>query len=125
MIAVETINLRIVDTAVDPESKEPVVCYREAPDKSAPLYRVWLYLEGSDVPFVRDITYVLHPTFRDRERRVSRSLNNPNCRLEIWTWGLFEVKGIVNLSDGRRIKLRHELTYDRQFSSARLQKLAR
>lgn len=61
--------------------------------------------------------YKLHPTFKQPERTVRRTLNNPNCKLKIWTWGLFLVKVTVTTKDRFKHRFSHTLTYDREFDN--------
>ena len=63
------------------------------------------------------MTYVLHPTFKEPTRQVYRSAENPRCKLEIWTWGLFGVQAIVSDRDGDMITLSHYLQYNKEFSA--------
>ena len=67
----QDINLRVFDTAVDPTAEEKIVYYRPGADR--PLYRVWIYVDGPDLPFVDSVTYRLHPTFKEPERTVPRT----------------------------------------------------
>ena len=76
-------------------------------------YKVWLYIEGPDLPFVDKVTYILHKTFRNPYREITRTPANPNCALEIWTWGLFTVKVIVVDKKGETTIINHRLSYDK------------
>jgi transcription initiation factor IIF auxiliary subunit len=114
MIATQ-LNLSVVDTPFDPDSEEKVVLYRIVEGKW--LYKVWLYLEGADLVFVGQVKYILHPTFKRREQVVHRTYDNPNCRLLIYTWGIFEVRAIVR-AGGESYELRRRLQYDQRFSEA-------
>jgi hypothetical protein len=114
----EELNVRVFDTALDPAATEKVIYYRPSSSPTdPPLYRVWLYLDGPDLPFVDKVTYRLHPTFTPRDRVVNRTISNPNCRLEVLTWGIFEVLAIVEAKD-RQFEIKHQLSYDRQFQDA-------
>lgn len=76
------------------------------------LYRVFLYLDGPDLPFVDRVLYTLHETFEPRVREVRRTIDNGSCRLEIWTWGTFEASAEVFCKDGRHGRLSHALRWD-------------
>ena len=80
---------------------------------------MWLYLRGCDLPYVRGVTYRLHPTFPQPERFVARTPANPNCSLELWTWGVFEVEAIVDTKDGEQLSLTRSMSYDRELRTAR------
>ena len=83
-----SIDLVIKSTAVDPQSgKEKNVYYYKRGNTT--FYKVWIYLEGNDLPYVDYVTYFLHPTFPDPERRIDRTSANQNCTLITWTWGTF------------------------------------
>lgn len=81
---------------------------------SRPLYKVWIYLQGKDLPYVQRVTYRLHETFEDPVRVVERSPSNPNCELVIWTWGLFEVGVAIEDKSERIYETVHRLGYDEE-----------
>lgn len=109
--------LRITDTAVAQGTTERVIRYRRSSSKD--LYRVVIFLEGLELPYVKRVTYLLHPTFTPRERVVDRTASNPNCQMEIYTWGVFEVEAKVDMKDGRQTTLSHYLTYDQELNAPR------
>lgn len=83
--------------------------------KGRKYYKVWIYLEGNDLPYVENVTYTLHETFKNPVRTVPRSPSNPNCTLVIWTWGVFLVKATIVDKQGFTYLVNHQLTYDKQF----------
>jgi len=103
-------DLKVVDTLFDPSSSEKVIVFRERGTKR--LYKVWLYLEGLDLPYVERVEYILHSSFRNRVRKVSRRYSNQNCAHPLWTWGLFDVQVRVFMKNGEKKKRRHNLRYD-------------
>lgn len=113
-VASNRLELSLKDSPFDPDHPSPVVLVRKtSPDR--PLYRVFLYLEGPDLPFVKSVTYHLHETFAASIRRVDRSPSNPHCKLEIWTWGLFLLRATVHDKSGNRLNIEKQLDYDRTF----------
>lgn len=79
------------------------------------LYKVWLYIEGRDLPYVETVTYRLHPDWwSPAERTVRRELTNQNCQLIIWTPGFFPVGAIISDKLGRAYETTHELTYGKE-----------
>ncbi len=76
------------------------------------LYKVWLYLDGPDLPFVKSVTYKLHPTFPNPVKNVMCSPENPKAAIHIWTWGVFTVEVTIEDIRGRIMKTSHYLTYD-------------
>jgi hypothetical protein len=108
-------EIDVVDTVFDPnasaDSPRKVYVRRSTP---RPLYKVWLYLSGYELPIVQSVTYILHPTFPDPIREVTRTLSNPNCQLVIWTWGLFEIIATIKDKSDRIEKVQHRLGYDKE-----------
>jgi transcription initiation factor IIF auxiliary subunit len=109
------LSVKVKDTVFDPNLS------RSAPKKvhvrregSTTYYKVWLYLDGEDVPLVDNVTYILHETFRNSERKVKLTPSNPNCQLVIWTWGIFTVKAKIWDKSGTIVEVKHRLTYDQE-----------
>lgn len=111
-------EIRIRDSLCDPDAPgESKIFYRRAGTRT--LYRVFIYLEGPELPFVESVTYTLHPTFDEPVRTVRRTPQNPLCKLEIWTWGLFEVLGVVADRRGSRYTLKHQLQYGKEIDRSK------
>lgn len=119
----ERLDLRIIDTVFNPDiygvEEFPVIpadktlnVHINSSGKS-PLYKVWLFLSGNDLPYVENTTYELHKTFKNPFRRIERNLNNLDCRLTIWTWGIFEIKATILHKSGRTYSISHYLNYGR------------
>ena len=111
------LNIEVRDSIFDPNLRpeDPRRVYvREQNGQS--LYKVWVYLSGYDLPYVKSTTYILHSTFSDPVRRVRRTLANPNCQLVLWTWGLFEIRVKVEDKANRLYELVHMLNYDKELS---------
>jgi transcription initiation factor IIF auxiliary subunit len=105
-------SITVRDTVFDPKCDDRVVYFREIEGRK--LYKVWIYLEGAELPYINSATYVLHPTFPQPVRRVPRSVSNPNCELVIWTWGVFGLNVTVEDKVGRTYQLQHYMSYDQQ-----------
>ncbi len=112
----EQLAVDVKDSAFDPDATGHTILVR---NKSAdqPLYRVFLYLDGPDLPFVDSVQYELHPTFTNPTRTVSRTPANPRCKLEIWTWGLFQVTATIRDRKGRTHVRYRDLQYDKEFQA--------
>jgi hypothetical protein len=109
-------NVFVRDSVFNPNlspSAPRKVHVREGKD-GRPLYKVWLYLEGNDLPFVRGVVYRLHESFSDPVRLVPRSPSNPNCQLVIWTWGVFVVGAEIQDKKGYVYEVSHTLSYAEQ-----------
>ena len=108
-------NIAVRDTVFNPnvsQGLERKVHVRERDGKY--LYKVWIYLEGVELPYVQSVTYWLHHTFANPAQKVVRSVSNPNCQLIIWTWGLFTVRAEIEDKRGNIYEVSHELSYDKQ-----------
>src|SRR5258708_21182131 len=110
-----SLNIEVKDTVFDPDqAKTGPQSVHVRMQEGKPLYKVWLYLSGLDLPYVQSVTYTLHSTFRNPIRKVKRGLSNQNCELVIWTWSLFEVKAIIEDKSNRRYEINHYLSYDKE-----------
>lgn len=109
------LNVTVRDSVFEPGGAATPILVDESL-KDHPRYKVWLYLEGPDLPYVKRVTYILHPTFPDPERVVNRTAANPNCALPIWTWGIFRILAQVEDKRGRTVHVQHDLTYADQLT---------
>src|SRR5262249_46384322 len=119
---VEQLNVKIIDTVLDPDRygiepggdkiKEmvPEVRYHSSGDLY--LYKVWIFLAGEDLPRVKSVTYQLHETFPEPVRTVQRTPSNQDCRLVLWTWGVFQINATIMDQAGRSYILSHYMVYD-------------
>lgn len=108
-----TFDVDIYDQPFDPDSNDKIVYYFQRGEQY--LYKVFIYLIGRDLPFVKRVTYKLHPTFPNPERVVLRTDVNRNCKLVTWAWGKFELNAIVEDSKGNKYPISRYLQYDRYF----------
>ncbi len=92
--------------------------YRTRSNKT--YYKVWIYLEGKDLPFVRRVRYKLHKTFRNRIKLIERTSTNLNCSLIIWTWGIFMINVEIEDMSGNIIRVDHYLTYGEQLKQGKI-----
>lgn len=107
-------DINICDSVLEPDTYSKDILYKQSGNKK--LYRVWLYLDGKDLPYVENVTYILHSSFPNPQRIVRRTPSNHNCSLVIWTWGLFNVKGFTLFKDGSKNEFSHQLTYSNSFN---------
>jgi len=106
------LDIRVRDTVFEPDSSSKKVYYKKTENKA--LYKVWLFLDGDDLPYVMNVTYKLHETFPNPVQTVRRALSNPNCQLVIWTWGLFRVKVLIEEKSGVIREFDYALQYDKE-----------
>jgi transcription initiation factor IIF auxiliary subunit len=118
MIATE-LKVQVKDTVFDPNlarSNTNKIHVRRGKAET-PFYKVWLYLEGADLPLVDRVTYTLHESFRNPNRTVRRTPASPNCQLVIWTWGIFTVKATIADKRGNTYEVSHRLEYENELPS--------
>ncbi len=109
------LKVEVKDTVFDPDlSRSVPQRVRVRRSGTTTLYKVWLYLDGRDLPYVESVTYTLHETFRNPNRTVRRKPSNPNCQLVIWTWGVFTIRATIRDKVGRTYSLVRKLTYDKE-----------
>lgn len=103
------------DSVFDPNQRlsEAKVHVREKDGKQ--YCQVWIYLEGSDLPFVDQVTYVLHEDIKPSVQTVERTPSNANCALAIWTPGPFLAKARILDKKGVSYQVDHSLIYQNQF----------
>ena len=113
------LDVEIVDTPFDPDAQERVVQVRTTTDGQQ-LYRVFIYLTGRDLPFVRSVTYQLPSAIADPPvRTVVRSPAARDCRIDLWVRGSFEIRAVVeDLKDGTH-ELEHLLQFGQYFDEKR------
>ena len=111
-------NKRVIvkDSLFSPLSNDRKIYYVSNQDKGR-LYKVWIYLDGDGLSFVDHVIYKLHPSFKDPEKKVVRSISNPRCVLTIWTWGLFNIEVKIKFQTGETLKTNHYTTYDSDLNS--------
>lgn len=110
-------NVAVNDSVKNPYTTEtPKYKKEESNSKDLTYYKVWVYLDGPDLAFIKRVKYTLHHTFRNRERIVERSPSNPKCALAIWTWGVFTIKAEIEDIGGRVFEVEHYLTYGEEIA---------
>jgi len=115
MVRAQTYRIGVKDSIFDPyarKSKERTAYYRPLANRDdLTYYKVWIYLDGDDLPFVKSVKYILHDSFRNRVRIVESESSNPRCAAKIWTWGIFTVDVEIEDLDSRIIRMSHHLSY--------------
>lgn len=124
MYSSKPLNLNIQDSLLDPsgsgaDSKLSIARTRDIGGRT--YYKTWIYATGVDLPYVDYIEYTLHPTFTPQVHRVARTPSNADCRLMIWTWGLFDVTALVVDKQGNQYRLVHPMDYDKMFGKVTFQ----
>lgn len=123
------LNIEVKDSCFDPDlprtpSTKVYVRKRKRPltDSSTTeygrtYYKVWLYLEGRDLPYIESVTYTLHQSYENPIQTVRRTPSNPHCKLAIWAWGIFELKATLLDKKGFSYLVTRELTYHTELPS--------
>jgi len=70
-------------------------------------WSVWVEAPPRELDTIKAVIYVLHPTFRNRKRRVEDRATK--FRLDSSGWGGFTIRIQIELKDGSRQRLTHEL----------------
>jgi len=112
------LDIEVRDTVFDPDVPRANARVHFYKEDGKTIFKVHLYLQGYDLPYIESVTYTLHETFLRPNRTVRRTPSNPNCKLMIWTWGLFVVKATIVDIKGFNYSLEHALTYDRELPPA-------
>jgi transcription initiation factor IIF auxiliary subunit len=115
---VRKLDLRVKDTVFEPGSATDTKIAYYRSEGETTWYKVWILLEGVDLPYVASVTYRLHSTFPDPNRTVRRTVANPNCQLMIWTWGLFKIRAMVEDKNGRIHELVYDMKYDQELAQS-------
>jgi hypothetical protein len=110
------LELALKSSLFDPDRRTQRVEHRAGSEP--PRYRVFVYLDGPALPWVSEVTYRLHPTFKKPEIRVQRTPANPRCKAEIWTWGTFEATALVTDKRGGSFEISAWLDWDRDLPAA-------
>lgn len=78
------------------DHKDDTVKYLEREGK----YLYWhrIYAKEGDIDKIKEVTYILHPTFPKPVRRAWD--RKSNFELIIWAWGEFDIKIIITTEDG-------------------------
>ena len=112
-----TLKLELKDSVFDPDqprSSSSNIYFHVGKKDRKTYYKVWLYLEGIDLPYIESVTYTLHESFREPNQTVRRTSSNRNCKFVIWTWGLFTVRAMIVDKKGFTYQVTHELRYDKE-----------
>ena len=88
--------------------------FRKFNASGAEHFAIRLYVEG-DVDALESVTYELHPTFPNRVRHVRDPQGG--FKLDIWTWGEFDVDVTFHRQDGESESTVYPLEYGSELPS--------
>ena len=71
-------------------------------------WAVWVEGSATELGAIESVTYTLHPTFYNPVRNVTD--RRSKFRLEAGGWGTFTIYARINMKDGKRSDLKHELS---------------
>jgi transcription initiation factor IIF auxiliary subunit len=88
------------------------IIYRAFQEGGRAHYNVRIWLDGSaqELDQVREVEYLLHPTFRVRRRHSSN--RQAQFSISIWTWGMFLIHTTIHYQDGRVEEIAYYLSYE-------------
>ncbi len=105
-------NIELRDSAFTRTSNgKRIIQAKKNPGKKT-TYKVDVEITGNDLPFVKQVTYKLHPTFRNNIKTVVRTLSNPNCTISFFAWGIFNIEATVEFLDGKKYRTSHFLRFN-------------
>ena len=110
------LHIEVKDSVFDPNQPPGTKQVYVRTEQNQYFYKVWLFLDGRDLPYVQSVTYTLHPTFSQPVRTVRRTPENPNCQLVLWTWSVFAVNTTIEDKQGGLYEVVHALSYDKQLA---------
>ena len=113
-------NIGVIDSSGEMDADSNLVVYYDRQASShRVLYHVTIRLKGRDLPYVASASYHLPSLFRERICRVDRASSNPDCRLTIWTSGMFSVLVVITLKSAKRIAVDYRLRYGEAMQAQR------
>lgn len=78
-------------------------------------YRVFLFIDGYDLPYVESVTYTFDDSFPEPTQTVRRTPQNTNCQIAIWTWQRqFTLSATIVDKKGNTYQVMHEMTYAKE-----------
>jgi len=114
-------NLFITDTAINIDSSGGNYILAKKSTGKKTIYRVKVELEGNDLPFVKEVKYILHKTFKNNQKLIERTLSNPNCRLVFYAWGTFTIIAKIETLKGDVYQITHPLQFGKEIQSGNFQ----
>ena len=111
------LNIFVKDTVVENVNGEESIIAKKSTNKT--MFKVTLVLGGNDLPFIKEVTYTLHKTFKNRIKRIERSISNPDCRLVFYAWGTFTVIAKVETLKGGSFQISHPLQFGTEVQSGK------
>ena len=103
------LNVFAKDTVVEKDNGKEFIIAKKSTNKT--LFKVTLTLGGNDLPFVKEVTYTLHQTFKNRAKKIERSISNPDCKLVFYAWGTFTVIVKLKTLKGDSFQFSHPLQF--------------
>jgi transcription initiation factor IIF auxiliary subunit len=88
------------------------VVYRTFQEGGRAHYNLRIWLDGTpeELDQVREVEYLLHPTFRLRKRHSSN--RQDQFSISIWTWGMFLIQTTIHFHNGQVEEKPYYLSYE-------------
>jgi transcription initiation factor IIF auxiliary subunit len=90
------LSIEFINEVVD--KKDNKVKFYKRGDKYLYWHRIYAHGTEEELNKIKEITYILHPTFQNPVRKTSDKSNN--FELITWAWGEFTMKIIITTKDG-------------------------
>lgn len=117
------LNIEVKDSLFDPDLPKSLASVvnvhslrtgTATPAQGKKYYKVWLYLEGHDLPYLDRVTYTLHRSYTPPTLTLRRTPSNLRCKVAILASGVFKVKATLWDKRGFSRLVTHELSYTQE-----------
>ncbi|MDD4651254.1 MAG: transglutaminase domain-containing protein [Methanothrix sp.] len=106
-------NIQIITEAVDPVKR----CVYYTRDKEGhQVFKIRVYVTGTDIQKVKSVKYSLHQTF-DKPEHISTDARS-NFEMIMWSWGRFVMPITITTLDGNEYEYMYPFTFRSQLEDA-------
>lgn len=106
-------NIQIITEAVDPVKN---CVYYTRDEEGHQVFKIRVYISGSDIARIKSVKYSLHQTF-DHPEHISMDSSN-NFEMIMWSWGRFVMPITITTIDGNEYEYMHPFTFRAQLEEA-------
>ena len=101
---------------IEPKNKvmrdsEGRIIYKQYSKKGHRHYNIEIWLDGQDseLKTIRSVEYILHKSFKNRNRISNKP--EENFKISIWTWGIFPMGINIYYNNDTSKKIKYYLRY--------------